>query len=236
MKVIVLASGKGGVGKTTLAFNLAIEVARAGNTVYLIDRDPAEALSRFCKKRKEDGDLPPDNPMRLENVAAVAQAVDQLKLHGYERDYVIVDTPNAFMPIIREAIAAADCVILPVEASPIDILVNEDVVAEVDKLGKRDVSIYVINPADARSSIASETVQVLKPLSPNPPLKIAQRVDYRRAMINGQAATEINADARKEILGLWNAIQKVMRKANGHQVRKDDRSNVSTGKRVERGQ
>ena len=53
MRVLVFASGKGGVGKTTLAFNCAIELARMKRTVHLVDRDPAEALTRLCKRRKD---------------------------------------------------------------------------------------------------------------------------------------------------------------------------------------
>ena len=39
MKVIGITSGKGGVGKTTVAVNLAVELAKSGKKVVLLDGD-----------------------------------------------------------------------------------------------------------------------------------------------------------------------------------------------------
>jgi cellulose synthase operon protein YhjQ len=44
MKVIAVASGKGGVGKTTLCANLSVALKRQGHTVVSVDMDPQNGL------------------------------------------------------------------------------------------------------------------------------------------------------------------------------------------------
>jgi chromosome partitioning protein len=54
MRVIVLATQKGGAGKTTLCGHLAVEAERAGaGPVALIDADPQSSLSDWWNVRKK---------------------------------------------------------------------------------------------------------------------------------------------------------------------------------------
>ena len=55
MHVIVLASQKGGAGKTTLSRHLAVEAERAGEgPVILIDADPQGGLAGWWNRRRAD--------------------------------------------------------------------------------------------------------------------------------------------------------------------------------------
>ena len=46
-QVVAIAQGKGGVGKTTTAMNLAAVVAAAGGRVLCVDLDPRYSLTRW---------------------------------------------------------------------------------------------------------------------------------------------------------------------------------------------
>ena len=214
MKVIVFASSKGGVGKTTLAFNAAIYAAGAGVGVQLADRDPQRSLMDICRRRRETPELVADNPMLLENVDTVSETVSTLIESGYDRDFLLVDTPGSFINVLQEAISVADVVVVPLQPSPMDFLAQEDVVELIEKMGKRDRVLFVLNRIDSRSSIVAETIRAIKPFTPYPPVKIAQRIDYARAGITARAGVEVNKDAAAEINTLWKAIRKVIRKAD----------------------
>ena len=219
MKVIVLASSKGGVGKTTLAFNLAIHAARSGAGprkgvgVQLIDRDPQRSLMKLCHLRRETPELKADNPMLLDNVTTVASTVADLTDSGYARDYLIVDTPGSLMTVLHEALAAADVVIVPLQASPLDVTAQDAVLDMVDRLGKRDRLLFVINRVDGRSGMVADTLREIAPRSEHRPLQIANRTDYARAAVTARAAVEVNTDAAKEIGALWATVQRVIARA-----------------------
>lgn len=211
MQVVVFASSKGGVGKTTLAFNSAIHAARLGVGVQLADRDPQRSLMDLCRRRRDTPELVADNPQLLDNIDTVASTAQLLNDLHYGRDFLLVDTPGSMMEILREAIAAADVVVLPLRPSPLDVLAQEAVADMVGAMGKRERTLFVVNMADARSPLVADALKAIRPLSPNRPVTIAQRTDYARAAITARAGVEINRDAAAEIAELWKAITRIAR-------------------------
>jgi chromosome partitioning protein len=220
MKTIVFAGTKGGSGRSTLCWNVAIEAVRAGHTAYLVDRDPQKTVEELWRKRTRMPDLlKEDNPLLIENVDTISGVKRRLAESGYEREFLFVDTPGSLMPVIRDAVAAADCVVLPVQPSPKDVLAQEAMAEVIGEFNKRTQTILVLNRVDGRDNLADQAQKKLGPLIPNPIIRIKQRVAYRRADLEAKAATEIDKDAAGEIAGLWKAIQRVVRKTDGQTAR-----------------
>jgi chromosome partitioning protein len=118
VKLIGLASTKGGVGKTTIALNLAAVLARRGARVVVIDADPAGHAAAVA----ELGALPyPVTPLLLEEVEASAVAAWSKAVRAAEADFVVLDAPGALGAAFGAVIAIADLVLVPVGASMLDV-------------------------------------------------------------------------------------------------------------------
>ena len=203
MITVVFAGTKGGSGRTTLSFALAVEAAREYG-VLLADLDPQQSMADLWRRRQDI-----DNPMLVEHVKTVANAVSKLQRSGYARDLFVVDTPGSNMTVIREAISAANVVVLPVQPSPIDLLAQQAVVDLVDDLGKADRALFVLNRIDPRNDLGKEARRWLEKHHSLPVFEVAQRTAYVRAAVAGVAAGEIDKVARSEMSGLLKLVREL---------------------------
>lgn len=114
MKKIALIAQKGGVGKTTVAVNLAVAAQVAGIRTVLFDLDPQESAVVWSDRRKAE--LPHVEFLterRLPDALAAAEA------QGFE--LAIIDTPPAAGPQAYTAAQAVDLVLVPCRPSLIDL-------------------------------------------------------------------------------------------------------------------
>src|SRR5262245_42578335 len=113
LRVITLASTKGGKGKTTLSSALAVRAAEESKRVALLDLDPQESLASWWTRRGKT-----KNP-KLFETDATTEANELLVSEGWE--WVFVDTAPAKIELIEPGIAVADFVLIPVRPSAFDI-------------------------------------------------------------------------------------------------------------------
>jgi chromosome partitioning protein len=228
MNTIVISSLKGGVGKTTICWNLAVKAARHGKSVNLVDRDPSHGLTTLFAIREQLGKVP-ENLALLENVGRLPDAKKRLVEIGQARDFLIVDTPNAFMEIVNDALAAADVICIPVRPSLLDILAQEDLAGPITAMGKTGAALFVVNMIDKRSMVTVQGAwkrarQLLE--NNNKVVSIAQRVAYSQASERGHAGAEIDRDAAAEIVTLWRAIDRILKKGKTHATRQSRQSSA----------
>jgi chromosome partitioning protein len=112
-KVIAVVNGKGGVGKTTTAVNLAAVLAEK-HDVLLVDADP-QGSATWWVERSEQGmsfDLSQENDP---NVLKYLHQSTQYQL-------IVVDTPPALRSeALRTVIGLADYLVLPTPPAPMDL-------------------------------------------------------------------------------------------------------------------
>ncbi len=125
-RVIVVANEKGGVGKSTLAFHTAVALADAGYRVAAVDCDPRQqSLARALAFREATARrLAVDLPMPTTTVfhqSSGAMLVQEIARIGWKADFVVVDLAGSDSPLARRAIALADTLVTPVNASFVDL-------------------------------------------------------------------------------------------------------------------
>ena len=210
MDTIAAIATKGGVGKTTLLFALGIEAAKT-KSVYFCDLDPQGSLTRLCERRDKQPNVNKNNPMLLEGVGNLQDAIAKLVRLGYARDVLFIDTPGSMMGIVKAAVSIADCVILPVQPSILDMVAQEDAADVVGDAGKDDRLIVVLNRIDGRTGVEDSVERAAKRFH-NRPLRINQRVAYARGHIAGLSGAELDKECAREISDIWAGVQKILEK------------------------
>lgn len=209
--IIALLNQKGGVGKTTLALNLAGAWARQGMRVTLIDADPQGSALDWSQQRAREG-LP-----RLFGVLGLAR--DTLHREAPElardADIIIIDGPPRVAALMRSALLASDLVLIPVQPSPLDGWASAEMLALVTeaRIYRPELAArFVLNRCDARTVLARETVETLADHDP-PALAtaIGQRVAFAAAVQSGRLVSELDEDtpAAREIAALADEIDRL---------------------------
>lgn len=116
-RTIAILHQKGGVGKTTLALNLAAEAQARGVRALVIDTDPQRTTAAWRDSRNEEDGLP--NLAIIENSSKnLHRELPQLSA-GYER--IFIDTSAGLNERSNSAIKAADIVLVPSAPSAPDL-------------------------------------------------------------------------------------------------------------------
>ena len=188
MRTIVLASQKGGSGKTTLAAHLAVALERTGQgPVVLADTDPQGSLAAWWDKRDA-----PSPAFADTTVSGLPDKLRALAADGFT--WCIVDTPPAISGQNASVIACADLVLIPTRPSPHD-LDALGATLELCRAASRRF-VFVVNAAKPNASITVQTVTALSEHGQVAPAVVADRVLFASSMVDGRTVLELEPAGR----------------------------------------
>lgn len=203
MKTLVLATQKGGSGKSTISRSIAAELSSAGSRVAMLDLDPQGSLTRWWHRREADDLQLVEGLTTAEQIAA---AVEALREQGF--DWLVIDTPGKRDETTRVALRSADLVLVPVHPSQDDLDAVGPTVAEIRDAGAD--FIFVLSRT-TRSRIVDEVTRVLAAHGRVAPVNVGARVAHGEAASRGRtAAEEGNAAARSEMSELIDYVTEVI--------------------------
>lgn len=201
MHVIVLASQKGGVGKTTLAAHMAVAAEMAGDgPAVLIDTDPQGSLSAWWNVR--EAQVPALAPT---SIAELPSKLAALAKAGYR--FAIVDTPPAITDAIGAVVQSADLVLIPTRPSPHDLRAVGSTVNLVQVAGKPFV--FAVTQAKPNARLTVQAIAALSEHGAVAPAIVHDRVEYAGSMIDGRTVQETDGKGRSaaEMADLWKFIK-----------------------------
>ena len=107
--IIALVNSKGGVGKSTIAGNLAAWLNEQGHGVILADCDPQRSSSEWIRESKPDIDV-----IGFDNSDQVFEELPALRSQA---DFIVADGPGSQTETSRALLMWADLAIIPCKAS-----------------------------------------------------------------------------------------------------------------------
>ncbi len=175
--IIAFVQTKGGVGKTTLAVNLAVQrVLRAGRDVLLVDADEQGTASDFAAIRAERLGHTGFAIVQLTGAAVRNQVLGLAK----KFDDVIIDAGGRDTAGLRAALTVADLAVVPFQPRSFDVWTLGKVAALIGEARVTNPSLQavaVINCADAQGPDNQAAAQVL---AENPEIAFLDRPLGRR--------------------------------------------------------
>jgi chromosome partitioning protein len=179
--IISLVNQKGGVGKTTVAVNMASGLAEAEHRILIIDSDPQGSVIQWqsIADRNEFDVLHLPSP----------QLKKEIKSLRRRYDHIVIDSPPAIEDITRTVIEVTNLALIPIAPSPLDIWSSQETIELVNTLGKRfrkleaKILIYRKIPGtrlgkEAREAMQSYNLDILSS-------EISQRIVFVESMIAG---------------------------------------------------
>lgn len=212
-KTITLATSKGGVGKSTLARNLAAHWINVGHKVVIIDADPQASVA----SRHDPNGLLKNLKVIAEPEETVSNLIEEL-IGQYT--YIIIDTGGFRNRTTIRSLIKSDLAIIPLKASADDVagaLETHNLIKELNKTPERASSPIkyrmvltmtqqgIVLAKHVRNELEEKGYLLLKP-------EMYHRVIYPETAINGLSPciTDPEGPAARDISEIVKYIEEII--------------------------
>lgn len=194
MKLISFLNGKGGVGKSTLAINVAWYLSLLGWRVALIDTDPQGSITSWYE--------PDKCPFEVYSVS------DEKDIYALRKEfkyfhYVVVDGAATISAISAAAVMVSDVVMIPVTASPLDFAACAGVLAVLEaRAALKPITARFVHTKKVTNARMNKTLKASIEATGFEATRasIANRQSYVRSTLDGGSIfTENDSQAKAEI-------------------------------------
>lgn len=185
-KVILITHQKGGVGKSTLTYNIAQNIAKNAS-ILVLDFDLQGSLSQI-KDLVTDFKIMPYNR-------------EIKKIKNLDYDFILIDTPPYLSNQLPELIDLADLIIIPTKAGILDLLAIKNTLELIESKNKSSNSLVVFNMIKANTTLTLDILIGLEEYNvPIAKTHVSDLVAFTRSVLVGGVETDKNAQKQLDNL------------------------------------
>lgn len=212
--ILVFASSKGGVGKSTACAAIGAALALRGERVLIVDLDPNQTLARWGKKVKTKG-------LSIEAVPPTDfTSYLSRQVSSGQFEHILVDLMGSREATMLKALARADLVIIPAQTSEPDLREALVVIGDVRDMaetrgGPIPFRVLLTKLYPLRTRVTDFAYGELARLNlPYFKTTLVERTAYREMLLSGEPASRIEPKkgAGAEIGALIKEIEAVLAK------------------------
>jgi chromosome partitioning protein len=192
--VIAVANQKGGVGKTTIAMNMAAGLARRGSCI-VVDSDPQGSATLWTKLSGSPSRFP------VEVILAEDKLNKQIARLQTEFDYIVIDCPPEIKSgSIMSVMSLSQILLVPLLPSPMDLWAStriEELIKRVQKKNPKILAFILLNQIEPRSAMSRGMDGALQEI--NIPVlrnRLGRRASYRTSALEGCSVFDLGYRGR----------------------------------------